>query len=96
MIKMNFISIFTVTILMLSTSITLAEESFTVVPEQIMTRNINTPVRGLTMDQVKKQLGQPLKIIAAVGEPPITRWIYKDFIVYFEHNLVLHSVFPDK
>ncbi|NOR70877.1 MAG: hypothetical protein GQ532_14485 [Methylomarinum sp.] len=91
MIKMNFTFIVTVTILILSTSITLAEERSLVTPEAVI-KNVDRPVRGLNMDQVKKQLGQPLKILEAVGNPPITRWIYKDFIVYFEHNLVLHSV----
>jgi hypothetical protein len=27
-----------------------------------------------------------------VGAPPITRWDYADFSVFFEHNLVIHAV----
>ena len=93
MIKINFTFIVTVTILILSTSITMAEESSIAEPKTVTERNVITPARGLTMEQVKRQLGQPLKILPAVGEPPITRWIYKNFIVYFEYKLVLHSVF---
>jgi hypothetical protein len=50
------------------------------------------PTRGMTMTQVEDQFGAPLNKVPAVGEPPISRWEYGDFIVYFEHNLVLHSV----
>ena len=51
------------------------------------------PKHGQTMQQVETQFGQPLVRRAAVGEPPITRWEYPDYVVYFEHNLVLNSVF---
>jgi hypothetical protein len=27
-----------------------------------------------------------------VGDPPITRWEYPGFVVYFEHHLVVHTV----
>jgi hypothetical protein len=30
--------------------------------------------------------------VPAVGEPPISRWEYTGYTVYFEHDLVLHSV----
>jgi len=50
------------------------------------------PKHGQSMQQVETQFGQPLVRRAAVGEPPITRWEYADYVVYFEHNLVLNSV----
>ena len=50
------------------------------------------PKEGMSMAKVKRKFGKPEKIIPAVGDPPITRWIYKDFVVYFERNLVIHSV----
>jgi len=50
------------------------------------------PTNGQAMDQVKAQFGEPVKVYPAVGEPPITRWSYPQFSVYFEHNLVIHSV----
>lgn len=53
---------------------------------------IQTPRNGLTMTQVRQQFGEPASEVAAVGEPPITRWEYTGFSVFFEHDLVLHSV----
>ena len=31
-------------------------------------------------------------LMSQVGEPPITRWIYPAFSVYFEHDHVVHAV----
>lgn len=50
------------------------------------------PTRGMAMDQVTLDHGQPRIIKAAIGDPPITRWIYDGFTVYFEHKHVIHSV----
>ncbi|MGX5174085.1 hypothetical protein ACUR5C_08705 [Aliikangiella sp. IMCC44653] len=52
----------------------------------------NKPKHGITMQQVEAKFGQPQTKLPAVGEPPITRWHYADFTVYFEHNRVIHSV----
>ncbi len=62
-------------------------------------RPAGMPARGATMDQVKQEFGAPLRIIAPSGEvtkthPPITRWVYKDYIVYFENDRVIHSARP--
>lgn len=50
------------------------------------------PARGLSMARVEAKYGQPSKKYAAVGDPPITRWEYPGFIVYFEYQTVIHSV----
>ena len=50
------------------------------------------PDRGLTMAAVEKRYGAPTDRLAAIGKPPITRWVYPSFVVYFEYNLVIHSV----
>ena len=50
------------------------------------------PARGMSMDKVEATFGAPSRRVPAVGEPPITRWEYPGFVVYFEHNLVIHSV----
>lgn len=50
------------------------------------------PVRGQTMKQVAARYGEPGEKIAAVGKPPISRWVYADYTVYFEHDKVLHTV----
>lgn len=54
------------------------------------------PTPGTTMQEVEKSLGQPKNVLPAVGDPPITRWVYDTFTVYFEHNRVIHSVSNDK
>ena len=53
---------------------------------------VHVPARGMNMDQVESSFGAPNEKIAAVGEPPIARWVYGQYTVYFEHHLVLHSV----
>ena len=53
---------------------------------------IQTPRNGVSMDSVRQQYGDPISEGAAVGDPPITRWEYEGFSVYFEYDLVLHSV----
>lgn len=50
------------------------------------------PTRGMTMSQVASKFGEPATKIPAVGNPPITRWEYPGFVVYFEGDHVIHSV----
>lgn len=53
---------------------------------------IEMPARGMSMSLVEAHFGEPQQKTPKVGEPPITRWEYGRFTVYFEHNYVLHSV----
>ena len=55
-------------------------------------QGIPRPVRGMAMKDVENQFGSPVGKNTRVGTPPITRWEYDKFSVYFEHNHVLHSV----
>jgi hypothetical protein len=50
------------------------------------------PKRGSTMSAVQGRFGEPVTRHAAVGQPPITRWDYAGFSVYFENDRVLHAV----
>ena len=50
------------------------------------------PKRGIKMDAVLSQFGEPDQRLGPVGEPPITEWIYGSFRVYFEYQIVLHTV----
>ena len=50
------------------------------------------PSRGMTQQRVQAKYGQPQSTRAPVGDPPISRWEYADFIVYFEHDKVIHAV----
>ncbi len=52
----------------------------------------NMPGRGASMAQVEKRFGQPREKLPPVGNPPITRWNYSDYTVYFEREYVIHSV----
>jgi hypothetical protein len=54
--------------------------------------DVATPTRGMTMDQVSSKFGAPAAKVPAVGIPPISRWEYPGFIVYFEADHVIHSV----
>lgn len=55
-------------------------------------QGIETPRNGQNKAKVESAFGQPLQRIAAVGEPPISKWVYQDFTVYFENDIVLHAV----
>ncbi|MBQ0719442.1 MAG: hypothetical protein KBT88_02970 [Gammaproteobacteria bacterium] len=50
------------------------------------------PNNGQSRDSVEAQFGAPEAVNNAVGEPPISSWQYRDYIVYFEYDKVLHSV----
>jgi hypothetical protein len=50
------------------------------------------PARGMAQDRVLALLGEPARRHAAVGDPPIARWDYPGFSVYFEHGHVIHTV----
>jgi hypothetical protein len=54
--------------------------------------DVSTPARGMTMNQVATKFGTPVTKIPAVGKPPISRWEYPGFVVYFEADHVIHSV----
>jgi hypothetical protein len=51
-----------------------------------------TPTRGMTMNEVSSKFGAPVSKVAPVGNPPISRWDYPGFVVYFERDHVIHSV----
>jgi hypothetical protein len=55
------------------------------------------PKPGMSMTAVESSYGTPAQRHAAVGgsiaeQPPITRWDYAGFSVYFEHDRVIHAV----
>lgn len=50
------------------------------------------PTRGMTQERVRASFGEPDSTVAAVGDPPISRWVYSDFVVFFEYDKVIHSV----
>jgi hypothetical protein len=54
--------------------------------------DIARPGRGMTMQAVEAKFGAPQQRHAAVGEPPIARWDYPGFSVFFEKDRVIHAV----
>ena len=50
------------------------------------------PSRGMSQDTVESRFGAPSSKSAAVGDPPISKWEYPGFVVYFEYDLVIHTV----
>jgi len=67
-----------------------------VVNDQLQVRqsNLARPARGLTMAAVESKFGAPATKHDAVGTPPITRWDYPQFAVFFEKDRVIDSVLP--
>jgi len=52
----------------------------------------DAPGNNTTMQAVRASHGEPDRVLDAVGDPPITRWQYPGFVVYFEHDRVITSV----
>ncbi len=50
------------------------------------------PKNGLSKADVEAAFGQPQQRHNAVGQPPITRWDYEGYSVYFEYDTVLYTV----
>ncbi len=53
---------------------------------------LELPENGLSKADVESRFGAPGQRHAAVGDPPITRWDYGEYSVYFEYDLVLFTV----
>ncbi|MCH7821570.1 MAG: hypothetical protein IIA07_06090 [Proteobacteria bacterium] len=54
--------------------------------------NAARPTRGMKQDVVESKFGIPQSRDAAIGDPPISRWEYRDFVVFFEYDRVIHAV----
>ncbi|QKT04866.1 hypothetical protein HUS23_14120 [Ectothiorhodospiraceae bacterium 2226] len=61
-------------------------------PEWAAEVAIQMPVKGMSKDRVERDYGAPAERRAAVGEPPISRWVYDAYTVYFENQYVIHAV----
>lgn len=53
---------------------------------------VDAPRGSMTMEEVRAAKGDPDSILEPVGDPPITRWQYPGYVVYFEHDRVITSV----
>jgi hypothetical protein len=81
-------------LVLLGVTATAAYAETVVVDDQVMLRNssVPTPARGMPMSAVEQRFGAPTSKHEAVGKPPITRWDYQGFSVFFEYDKVIHAV----
>ena len=59
---------------------------------EVAPANVPQPARGSLMKTVEKQFGAPTTRHPTVGKPPITRWDYPNFSVFFEGDRVIDTV----
>ena len=69
-------------------------------PQPVTAISASLPGKGESMQAVSRQFGEPRQRHAAAGgdspqHPPITRWDYEGFSVFFENQHVIHAVRPD-
>lgn len=69
-------------------------------PEPAAETTVARPAKGSPMATVLRKYGEPSARHAPVGggsrrQPPITRWDYPAFSVFFEHEHVVDAVIPD-
>ena len=53
---------------------------------------MDVPDNGVTKADVRARFGEAVNISPPIGDPPITRWEYDRWSVYFEYDLVLFTV----
>ncbi len=55
-------------------------------------QTLQRPVNGMNVETVEAKFGVPEIIKGPIGDPPIMTWKYTNFSVYFEYELVIHTV----
>lgn len=79
-------------ILLLGLSTNLSAEEVDIPAAQSSEYSVQLPGRGMSMEMVQKRFGEAKEKFSSVGEPPITKWTYNTFTVYFESEFVIHAV----
>ncbi len=71
----------------------------TLLVDRVQAGQVAAPARGQSMSQVEASFGAPQEKQAAVSgpnnrrdNPPITRWVYPTYTVYFENSHVVDTV----
>lgn len=77
--------------------VTQASGPATTGPQDVGALTGSLPGKGMTKAAVARAFGNPVKKHAPVGggtpqQPPITRWDYSGFSVFFEYNHVVDAV----
>ena len=71
---------------------TIVNADVLLIEEVRQAENMKLPANGMHKDDVRSQFGAPAQIHSPVGDPPISRWDYEHWSVYFEYDLVLFTV----
>jgi hypothetical protein len=87
----------TLALLMLATSVARADTLLLASIDLDKQSVDSRPKPGMSMTAVESSYGAPVERHPAVGganaqQPPITRWDYAAFSVYFENDRVIHAV----
>lgn len=75
-----------------ASNLVMADELKIGISEQQNPAVSQVPDRGSLKAQVLRQFGEPAQQNPAVGDPPISRWTYDNFTVYFEYDHVIKTV----
>ena len=86
-------------LLLTATALPTAWADVLAVPENPSETTAALPSKGEAQTAVLRRYGEPAKRHAAVGgasaaQPPITRWDYSGFSVFFENSHVVDAVVP--
>jgi hypothetical protein len=63
-----------------------------IIDEVRQVAKMDLPENGQTKASIESKFGTPDNRQQAVGDPPISRWDYGNYSVYFEYDRVLFSV----
>lgn len=69
-----------------------AQADVLIIDEVRQVERMDLPKNGQTKQAIEARFGSPANKQGAVGDPPISRWDFDQYSVYFEYDLVLYSV----
>jgi len=78
--------------LMVVLAASLAAADVLVIEQVRQAGEMAVPANGQTTSEVESAFGAPDSKSGPVGDPPITRWNYQHWSVYFEYDRVLFTV----
>ena len=92
MLRLSHITVAGLLLIGLSANLSAEEINVPATKAESSEFSIQLPGRGMSMENVQNRFGEATEVFPAIGEPPITKWVYKNFTVYFESEFVIHAV----